>query len=62
MMLNPIAYIKEARVELGKVVWPTRGETIRLTVIVLVVSIFIGSYIAGLDALFTKVAERYIIK
>lgn len=59
-MFNPVAYIQESRAELGKVVWPTRNETIRLTVIVLLVSIAIGAYIAGLDAMFTKVTERFI--
>ena len=59
-MINPLSYVKESRVELGKVVWPTRNETIRLTVIVVVVSVLIGAYIAGLDALFTKIAERFI--
>jgi len=57
---NPIAYFLESRAELAKVVWPTRTETIRLTIIVLLVSVLTGAYITGLDALFTKIAERFI--
>ena len=60
MAFNPLTYVRESQAELGKVVWPTRNETIRLTVIVVVVSLIIGAYVAGLDALFTKIAERFI--
>ena len=60
MVFNPLAYIQESRAELGKVVWPSRNETIRLAIIVLLVSITVGAYIAGLDALFTKITERFI--
>ena len=60
MVLNPLDYVKESKTELSKVVWPTRNETIRLTLIVLLVSFVIGAYVAGLDALFTKVAERFL--
>lgn len=60
MAFNPIAYVRESQAELGKVVWPTRRETIRLTVIVVVVSLAIGAYVASLDTLFTKIAERFL--
>jgi preprotein translocase subunit SecE len=33
---------RETRSELKKVVWPTREETIRLTIVVLVISTIIG--------------------
>jgi preprotein translocase subunit SecE len=33
---------RETRSELKKVVWPTREETIRLTIVVLVISVIIG--------------------
>ena len=49
----------ESKAELAKVTWPTRMQTLRLTIIVVVVSIIVGAYIAGLDALFATVAERF---
>lgn len=60
--LNPLTYVKESRAELGKVIWPTRRQTIRLTVVVILVSILVGAYIAGLDALFAKIAEKVLYK
>ena len=59
---NPLTYVKESRAELGKVIWPTRRETIRLTIVVVLVSILVGAYIAGLDALFAKIAEKVLYK
>lgn len=62
MAFNPVTYIKESRQELGKVVWPTRKETLRFTVIVALVSVLVGIYVAGLDAVFTKLAETFLYK
>ena len=41
---------KEARVEVRKVVWPTRQETTQTTIIVVVVVIFVGLILWGLDS------------
>lgn len=60
MALNPIEYIKESKAELDKVVWPTRTDTVKLTVLVLFVSVVVGAYIAGLDALFTILVENFL--
>lgn len=51
--MNPFKYIGEVKQELKKVEWPTREKTIRLTVIVVAASAFVGIYIGALDWLFT---------
>lgn len=43
--------------ELKKVTWPTRQETIRLTLIVIVISLIIGLYIGIIDILLAKGLE-----
>lgn len=43
--------------ELKKVSWPTRAETVRLTVIVIGVSLIIGLYVGIIDVLLTKGLE-----
>lgn len=43
--------------ELRKVTWPTRKETIRLTAIVIVISLIIGAYIGIIDILLAKALE-----
>ena len=42
---------KEARVEVRKVVWPTREETTQTTLIVVAVVIFVALILWGLDSL-----------
>ena len=60
MALNPLTYIKESKAELEKVVWPTRIQTLKLTGVVLFVSILVGAYVAGLDALFSSLVQRFL--
>lgn len=60
MAFNPLTYLKESKAELTKVIWPTRGQTIRLTVVVIAGSLVIGAYLAGLDAILAKLAERFL--
>lgn len=43
--------------ELKKVSWPTRKHTLRLTLVVILVSLIIGIYIGIIDVLFAKVLE-----
>jgi preprotein translocase subunit SecE len=43
--------------ELKKVSWPTKKETMRLTLIVIGVSLIIGLYIGIIDILLTKGLE-----
>lgn len=43
--------------ELRKVTWPTKKETIRLTGVVIGISLIIGLYIGIIDVLLTKVLE-----
>ncbi|MFA5770088.1 MAG: preprotein translocase subunit SecE [Patescibacteria group bacterium] len=43
--------------ELKKVTWPTRAETIRLTTIVIIVSLIIGLYVGIIDILLAKGLE-----
>lgn len=61
MAINPLEYVKESKAELDKVVWPSRADVIKLTILVLAVSVVIGAYIAGLDTLFTILVENFLV-
>ncbi len=43
--------------ELKKVSWPTRKETIRLTTVVIAITLIIGLYIGIIDVLLAKALE-----
>lgn len=57
-----LAFLSEVRVELTKVIWPTREAVIKLTIIVLAISVAVGAYLGGLDYLFTKLLEVIIAR
>lgn len=54
-MVSPITFLKEVRGELVKVIWPTPTEVIRLTWLVVLISLGVGLFIGALDFIFTKV-------
>ena len=53
-MSTPISFLKETRDELKKVVWPSRQEVLRLTLVVIMVSLVVGLFLGGLDFVFVK--------
>jgi preprotein translocase subunit SecE len=56
---NPIAqYFRETVGELRKVTWPTREETIRLSILVLIVLILASMFLGGLDILLSQLVTR----
>ena len=57
---TPIRFVKEALAELKKVVWPTKEQVVRLSVVVIVVSVIAGLLMGGLDFIFTKLLALII--
>jgi preprotein translocase SecE subunit len=53
-------YLVESWAELKKVAWPTRETVIRLTLLVLGVSVAIGVYIYILDRIFNTLVDQVI--
>ncbi|MCH7951122.1 preprotein translocase subunit SecE [Patescibacteria group bacterium] len=58
--VGPIQFVRQAVDELKKVSWPTRAETLKLTLVVLAVSVAVGAYIGGLDFIYTKLIETFL--
>lgn len=44
-----ITYLKNARAEFKKVTWPTRKEAINSTIIVIIFSVVIASFLGAVD-------------
>ena len=45
-------YLRESKEETKKITWPTRKETIRYSLLTIVITIATAALFAGLDALF----------
>ena len=54
-------FLKEVRLEAKKVSWPTKKEITRYTLIVIGISAVVAMYLGGLDFLFTKILEKFIL-
>jgi preprotein translocase SecE subunit len=55
-------WIADIITELRKVVWPTREDTLHLTVVVLIVATIIGLALGGLDLGFAWLAEHMLLR
>jgi len=50
-------FIGDIQDELKKVSWPPRSEVIRLTLVVILISLVVAIYVGGVDAILAKVLE-----
>lgn len=57
-----ITFFKEVKSELSKVVWPTREKAMKLTLVVIIISVAVGIYIGAVDLLLTKLMAIIISK
>ena len=55
-------WITDIITELRKVVWPSRQDTLHLTVVVLIVATIIGVALGGLDLGFAWLAEHVLLR
>jgi len=46
-------YFKEVKVEMSKVKWPTKNQTINYTIVVIGVSIVVAVFLGALDYIFS---------
>jgi preprotein translocase subunit SecE len=61
MITKPIQYIKEAQVEIQKVTWPTRKQSLQYTAIVVIISVVSTVVLGGLDILFNYILTQFIL-
>ncbi len=59
-MASLIQYIKDSRAELKKVQWPTRQETTRYTILVIVISIAVAAFLGFFDYIFNLILEYLV--
>jgi preprotein translocase subunit SecE len=57
---KPISFLLEVKAEMERVVWPSRKEIIKLTLIVIGVSVAIGVFLGILDFFLTKLTELFL--
>ena len=53
-------YLKETRAEMAHVSWPTRRQSIIYSVIVILISVFVGVLLGLFDSVFAFITQRFI--
>jgi preprotein translocase subunit SecE len=57
---NPGEFIRQVRAEAGKVVWPTRQETVRTAIFVAIMMTILAVFFLGVDQLFGWVMRQLL--
>ena len=50
--VNPGEFLRQVRAEAGKVVWPTRQETVKTAIFVAIMMTILAVFFLGVDQLF----------
>jgi preprotein translocase SecE subunit len=58
--ISPVTFLQETYQELLKSHWPSREETARLTMVVIILAIAAGFFLGGLDRVFGVIFENVI--
>jgi len=61
-MTNIAQFLKEVRHELAKVTWPTKGQVIQYTWVVVAVSLAMAVFLGVLDIVFEWILNKFIIR
>ena len=57
-----VSFLKDVQLELKKVNWPTRKETLKYTLIVIGASVAVATILGGLDFIFSFLINKFIIR
>ena len=55
--VSPGEFINQVKAETAKVVWPTRQETVRTTIMVMIMTGLLGLFFFGIDAAFSSIVQ-----
>ncbi len=54
-------FLKDVKLELSRVNWPSRQDTVKYTMVVIVFSVVMSLFLGGLDAVFSFLLNRFIL-
>jgi len=58
--VTPGEYIRQVRAEGGKVVWPTRRETITTAIMVVIMTSLLAVFFFGVDSVFSAIVKSLL--
>ena len=55
--VTPGEFILQVRAETAKVVWPSRKETVTTAIMVVIMTLTLGLFFFGVDAIFSQIVQ-----
>lgn len=62
MLSKILTFLKEVRIELAKVSWPTNKQIVLYTVVVIGVSLFLALILGVLDIFYEFLVNKFVIR
>lgn len=62
MFTKLTSFLQESRQELLRVNWPTRQETVRLTLVVVAISVLVAVMLGAFDFLFAYLLQLIVLR
>ena len=59
--VNPVEFLRQVRVETGKVVWPTRKETVTTAIMVMIMVTILAVFFFAVDSFFSTIV-RFLLE
>ncbi len=57
---SPGEFVRQVRVETGKIAWPTRRETITTTIMVLIMTTVLSLFFFGIDQILGRLVKALL--
>jgi len=57
---SPGEFIRQVRAETAKVVWPSRRETVTTAIMVVIMTVVLGLFFFGVDAVFSRIVQALL--
>ena len=55
-----VSFLKEVKLEMKKVNWPTKKETFKYTLIIIGLSVAVAVFLGSLDFIFSTILNKFI--
>jgi len=55
-------FLRDVKIELGRVNWPTKKQTTQYTIAVIVMSLVVAAFLGALDSIFGFLLNRVLLK
>ena len=60
-MEKVISFLKDVKIELSKVAWPTRDQIVKYTMVVIGLSVAIALFLGGIDWVLERVLNTFVL-